>query len=326
MNVFGSYKALLGNSISSMLASIEIYNKPMFQYREECFSILLLNSWELLFKAILSKNRQRIFRKKERNQPFKTLLFYEAMDAARPYFPAGIPWHAVSENVTKLYDYRNNAIHFYNEKDFGIVIFGLAQTSIVNFRDLVLTIFQKDIADEMNISLLPLSFGATPDPITFMTCGSTSSHSPVVAEYLKVISETTKRLEDSGVDTGRFLTVFRVNFQSTKKIATADLVIGVNAESGSQLLNVERRVDPNESHPLLRKNVMAELGAAVNGRRFTTHTFDCIVKVYQIKDKPRYCWNNQSNNTFQYSRELVTYIRSLSMEQIQYALENARRI
>ena len=66
MNYCGSYRKLLGNAKSAMMAAIEIYNKPMFGYRDECVVILLLNAWELLLKAILSKNKnQSIIPKRE---------------------------------------------------------------------------------------------------------------------------------------------------------------------------------------------------------------------------------------------------------------------
>ena len=42
---------LLDKSISAMIAAIEVYNKPDFLYRGETFSILAINSWELLLKA-----------------------------------------------------------------------------------------------------------------------------------------------------------------------------------------------------------------------------------------------------------------------------------
>ncbi|AHE68509.1 hypothetical protein Loa_50p0031 (plasmid) [Legionella oakridgensis ATCC 33761 = DSM 21215] len=42
---------MLDKSISGMLSAIEIYNKPDFKYREEIFSILCINSWELFLKA-----------------------------------------------------------------------------------------------------------------------------------------------------------------------------------------------------------------------------------------------------------------------------------
>lgn len=325
MNLYGSYRALLGNSISSMLAAIEIYNKPIFEYRNECFVILLLNSWELLFKAILSKNRIRIFRPKEKNQPFKTLLFYESMNFAKKYFPIDVPEKVVIENISKLYDYRNNATHFYNEKEFGIVIYGLAQTSIMNYRDITLKIFQKDIAENINISLLPLSFNSCPDPIEFISNKSGKKHSLFVEEYLKTISNTTQELEKEGYDTGRFLTVFKINFQSTKKIASADLVIGVDKNAALKYLDIEKRVDPNESYPLLRADILLDIGDTLNGSKFNSYVFDNIVKYYKVKENERYCWKNKRNNTFQYSRDMIAYFKSLTNQNIQTAINSNKK-
>ena len=42
-------------------AAIEIYKKPSFRYREETFSILMLNAWQLLLKArILKENKNHL--------------------------------------------------------------------------------------------------------------------------------------------------------------------------------------------------------------------------------------------------------------------------
>jgi len=79
MNLYGSYRALLENSISAILSAIEIYNKPRISYRAECFVILLLNSWELIIKSILSKNKIRIFYEKKRNEPYKTLNLKDSL-------------------------------------------------------------------------------------------------------------------------------------------------------------------------------------------------------------------------------------------------------
>jgi hypothetical protein len=38
-------------SLQAAIAAIEIYNKPYFSYREEAFSLLMANAWELLLKA-----------------------------------------------------------------------------------------------------------------------------------------------------------------------------------------------------------------------------------------------------------------------------------
>lgn len=44
-------RAMLDKSVSAMIAAIETYNKPDFRYREETFSVLCINAWELLLKA-----------------------------------------------------------------------------------------------------------------------------------------------------------------------------------------------------------------------------------------------------------------------------------
>ena len=46
-------RLFLDKSLGAMLAAIEIYNKPVFSYREESFAILATNAWELLLKARL---------------------------------------------------------------------------------------------------------------------------------------------------------------------------------------------------------------------------------------------------------------------------------
>ena len=49
---------LVDKAIDACVAAIEIYNKPDFRYREEAFSILMFNAWELLLKArVLKENR-----------------------------------------------------------------------------------------------------------------------------------------------------------------------------------------------------------------------------------------------------------------------------
>jgi hypothetical protein len=42
---------LAQKSVQAAIAAIEIYNKPDFHFREEAFSVLMTNSWELLLKA-----------------------------------------------------------------------------------------------------------------------------------------------------------------------------------------------------------------------------------------------------------------------------------
>jgi len=197
MNYRGSYRKLLANSKAAMLAAIEIYNKPQMPYRDECFTVILFNAWELLVKAILSKNKEKIFRKKVRGQPYKTLLFSDALSKASKYFPNSVPYQPVRENIKILARYRNGTVHYYNEPGLGIIIYGLAQTCIVNYRDLVLDIFGQDISEEITLTLLPLGLGSPPDPIAFLR---EKSAVPAKNKFLsEFITDVTRRTESVAV-------------------------------------------------------------------------------------------------------------------------------
>ncbi len=323
MNLNGSFRALCNNSSAAMFAAIEIYNKPQITYRDECFSILLINAWELLLKAIISKNKHRIFYPKKRREVYRTLSLRDALVNAQTSFPATIPYESVAQNITMLETYRNNVIHFYNQKGFGVIIYGLAQTSIINYRDLMLSIFNIDIGSKITLNLLPLSFGTQLDPIEFLQ--KTKNDPPknkAVAQFLREISQTTQELEAKNIDTSRFLTVFKVNFQSVKKISSADIITGIGSTSADQdVLIVERRVDPNMSHPLRQKEIVSAIGAQVNEVRFSPHTFQAIVWKLDIKAKSHLCWLPAVGGSPQYSNEVVSIIKRLSRLEIETALQ-----
>ena len=124
----------------------------MFEYRDECTVILLLNAWELALKALLSKNKQSIFYPKKRNQPYRTLSWQHALSKGGKYFPKKISQSPIQQNLNLLSTYRDNAVHFYNSKDFGLILHSLAQTSIMNYRDLLKFSFQIDLTDRINLA------------------------------------------------------------------------------------------------------------------------------------------------------------------------------
>lgn len=60
-----SSRRMVANSLSAMLAAIEIYNKPRMEYRDEVTVLLVVNAWELALKAALKKASKPVFYKKK---------------------------------------------------------------------------------------------------------------------------------------------------------------------------------------------------------------------------------------------------------------------
>jgi hypothetical protein len=302
-----------------MVGAIEIYNKPRFDYRDEVFVLLLVNAWELLLKSIVSKGDKSIYEKKRRNQPYRTLSCPAALDRAvsSGLWPSSIQSRAVEENLDLLIVYRDNAVHFYNAVGFGVIIYSLAQTGIVNYRDVLRVVFGQELADEINWQLMPLGISPPVDPVSYL--GGTrpgGRQNAAVDEYLQANLRATKELEFEGIDTGRLLTLFDVSLQSTKKIEKADIVVGVGGGGGAAPVLVTRKMDPNVTHPYRQKEVIGKL-ASTHGGKITTHVFQAIIWRHQCKTNDAMCWQDTSSGLVKWSPEVITLIKGLSAKEIE---------
>lgn len=171
---------LLDKSIAAMISAIEIYNKPDFLYRGETFSILAINSWELLFKAKYlkdnknkvrslyvmeplrnkdgSKSKRKRIKLTRSGNPFTHSIDYiaEKLIAAKELDRAA--W----DNITALIELRDSAIHFYNySTKFNIRIQEIGTASLKNYVLLYKKWFRKDLSS-YNFYLMPLSFMSIP--------------------------------------------------------------------------------------------------------------------------------------------------------------------
>ena len=303
-----------------MMAAVEIYNKPIFQYRDECTVILLLNAWELLLKALLSKNKKSVFYPKKRNRPYRTLSWRDALSRGEAYFPATIPRLPVRRNLELLGIYRDNAVHFYNAEDFGLLLYALSQTSIINFRDLLLDAFRIRLEEAINLQLLPIGIRPPIDIVSYISGKPNTKMTTPVRQFLSVLAKGTEEIKDAGEDTGRLLTVFDVKLESIKKIGEADVVVAV--EKGTTHdgpLAIVRTQDPNKSHPLRQTEVLERIGT-LHGKSFTSRTFQAVVWKYNIKKRPQYCWRATEGVLTRYANDTVSFIKRLSATEVETSL------
>ena len=326
MNYQGSYRHLLRNSISALISAIEIYNKPKFDYRNECFAILLLNSWELILKALLSKRKQSIFYRKKRDQLYRTLSWSDALNKAQQFFPNNIDPLAIRKNLELLSTYRDNAVHFYNQNGFKVIIYALAQTAIVNYRDLLSDVFGKQLENEINWELLPIGIKPPINPIEYIS--KTSSEDKVSSAVTHFLSELKKSLEEvnkEGKDTGRIMTIFNVKLESVKKIEVADIVIGVKgAGDQNEPLTIVKPIDPNITHPLRRKDVVEKI-SSIHGIKFTPYIFDAIIWKYNIRSNSSFCWQAREGILTRYSNDIVPLIDGKTKEEVEQAINEYKK-
>lgn len=174
-------------SLSSALLAIEIYNKPKANYREESFSILMINAYELLFKAKILKDTNQIknlyvyekrkliddsssarkyIKKNRSNQPY-TIGIENAMNILRNQKKIDIN---VVENINLLLEIRDNSIHFINDNDsLNSELHNISSAAVKNYYNLVEEWFKKFDITQYNFFITPLNFRSIDlaiDPLT----------------------------------------------------------------------------------------------------------------------------------------------------------------
>src|SRR3989338_8441381 len=96
------FKLCIFNALSGFT---ERNNLVLFSCVNKCI-IVIMNSWELLLKAIISKNRGSIYYRKKRNEPYRTMSMTDAFTKAEKFFPKKIPTLPLRANLSLLSTYR----------------------------------------------------------------------------------------------------------------------------------------------------------------------------------------------------------------------------
>lgn len=167
-------RELLDRAIAAMVAAIDVYNKPDFPYRAESFTILALNSWELLLKAKWLKiHRNRLsslyipggkgskrprYKRTRSGSPFTHSLDYLAKKLTEQKHLD----ENVRRNLEALGELRDTAVHFYHRSpELNERVQEVGMACLKNFVAAVQDWFDEDLS-RFNFYLMPLSFVAPP--------------------------------------------------------------------------------------------------------------------------------------------------------------------
>jgi len=168
--------ALIEKSIACAVSAIEVYNKPDFKYREETFSILMINSWELALKAKMikeSNNNIKVIYVKEnipKKQGGKSKRWKYKTNKSGYIITLGIEQiiqhfentnsidKRCLENIQVLNVIRNCAIHLLNkDRELCNIVYEIGSANLKNYIQFLMESFNKDLS-KYNFYLMPLSF------------------------------------------------------------------------------------------------------------------------------------------------------------------------
>ena len=305
-----SSRRMVANSLSAMLAAIEIYNKPRMEYRDEVTVLLVVNAWELALKAALNKASKPIFYKKKRGEPYRTLSAEDALKQVviHKLFPSRTDGKALAANVSVLIEYRNRTTHLYTA-DLGEMVYPFLQTSVLNFRDFMLDHFHKDLADSITWQLLPLGAKAPSEPVRFMKAEPSTTSLAEVQNFIQDLRKIIDKAETDGADMQRVAAVYDVHLRSTKAVSSADLVVSLSPE-GERV--VVKKTDPNQSHPYSATELVDRVNAKRKGRKLTRYDHQALCWKENLRDNPLMAWKHKKGLSHNWSGEAVSYMAKLT--------------
>jgi hypothetical protein len=227
-------KSLVTNSQSALFAAVEIHNKPIFPYRYEVCTILLVNSWELILKAFLIERRPDIKISKDDGS---TKTFEESI--TNVLSTIGKEFLLTSENLLKLYEYRCNMIHFYNDR-IDIILYSLISKSVLLYHEFMVNHFDIDISKRANLVLLPIGFTRPISPIDFLSNESeTTKASEDVQLFIKGIVDSAKKLEEEGLEDS-ILVNYRMSVINENRLKNSDIIAAITKDGSKAAVHVEK--------------------------------------------------------------------------------------
>lgn len=214
--------SLLRNSKAAIFAAIEIHNKPVFTYRYEVTTMLIINSWELLLKAYIYKflKNVELFEEDGKTKSFDKCIQYVFNNLGKPF-------QAIKESLDNLYKYRNRTTHFYNE-NIDELLFSLMRANVGFYVDFINKHFAVDLSKETGLILLPIGFVKPFSPIDFLSNTSAiSNSSKEVKDFIEGLIESSKRLKAENIEDS-ILVEYKMSLINEKNVNNADLVAAIN--------------------------------------------------------------------------------------------------
>lgn len=254
-------RLMLEKSIAAIISAIEIYNKPDFKYREETFSVLCINSWELLlkskilnlasnkvaslyvmeFRQLKTGKKSTVLRPKpNRSGNPHSIGLFEAYRVITQDYGVKID-RAIYDNLIALTEVRDNSIHFVNDDlMLSLKIQELGTASLQNYLHLVRQWFG-DVLSGYNFYLMPLSFFRDFNLASVVVLNSNERN------VLKYINEVEKRYETPD-EIRDFNLTLRIDVKFQKVKVGASFPVQVSNDPNAPLVRLSEE-DLTDKYP-----------------------------------------------------------------------------
>lgn len=276
------HRSLLDNSIQAMLAAIEVYNKPNFNYREQVFVMLVVNAWELLLKSkILCDN----------DGDLTSIYVYrnDEVKIARSGNPMTIEVKgainqvgldpAVATNLETLIEVRDTVVHFFHDDSLSYLVFTLGVANLRNYQSLVQEWFNKSLS-EYNFYILPLAFAYNFQTLSVLEL---EDKPEAVANIIRAAADTQTAMDEE--EEFYFVCEIATQLQSAKRFTgEPGFVTVIDSEADPETPIVVRPLRRIDQYPVTYSQLWTRVKKIKPWIKQTEVNY--VIKSYGVKDNP----------------------------------------
>lgn len=279
------HEQLLNASIQAALSSIEVYNKPDFKYREQTFTILNINAWELLLKAKIIKDNLEAVESlyiKRADGTYKTNRSNNALtiEITGAMKLCSLDTNII-HNLEKLIEVRDTAAHFYHDASLAYIVYVLGVASLKNYHQLVNEWFSRSLL-EYNFYILPLSFSYGFETLNLLNF---ENKPEVISNLVRSVKSVQSALDQPS--DFHFVCEVTTKLVSAKKFSESpDIIVQVDKEAPPHAIVVERLQRLTDKYPLSYRQVWEKVRKAKPHVKQTQ--FNSMMRKLEIKGNPKY--------------------------------------
>jgi len=308
---------LLTKSQEAFVMAIELYNKPTLKYRVEGFAFFICNAWELMLKAKIIKDsgENAIYYKDSDSRTISLencikKIFTNDKDPLR-------------KNLEKINELRNISTHFITQ-EYEFFYVPLFQASVFNYIEFLFQFHRIDIEEQIPVHFINLAVTTSPPTDDVLK----SKYSPKIINKLIKTEKSLAELTET-TNNNRFAITIQHDYRITKK--GNGNTLKVEHVNPSEAINGKTTIikevqNPNNTHPFTVKRIIQDITNKLQKNdihiKFTSANFIEIVKYFNLKENPDYCFQNKiyKNVIFSYSVKTVDFIVSEIKKDINFCM------
>ena len=293
--------SMLDKSEEAFLMAIEIYNKPTINYRLEGFSFFICNAWELLLKAKMLKENEKIY---YQDKPTRTISLTNCITHIFTNDK-----NPIRKNLEIIISLRNTSTHFII-KELENIYLPFMQACVINYSQKLFEFFERDITNRINSSFLTLAINN--EEISEEKILSVYGNN-IFEKYCKIKGETDNIISSNQND--KLAIKIDINLKIVKDKKDAQTTFRI-AQDGEEPISIVKELrDTNLTHCFNQKRVRAIIVENLKRKginiKLTQYDFQLICDKFDLKQNEKFFYKHELTNSWGCSQQLIDFTTNL---------------